>query len=290
MPSDAVGEPFIDRCRTRREARARGRAGAYTRGPVSPRDPLSLFHPPTRRWFADAFGAPTAAQAAAWPEIAAGRSTLLLAPTGSGKTLAAFLAAIDRLMFAPEPAAERRCRVIYVSPLKALAADVERNLQRPLAGIAAVAEQAGAAFRRPTIGVRSGDTTQAERAQLRRAPPDIYITTPESLYLLLTSSARDGLLGVESVIVDEIHAVADQARGPPVPHARAALRPAPPPRPVGGAAAADRAVGDAAAARGGRAPARWRGGRRRRRVAAAAGDHRGAAGAQGVGADDRGAG
>ncbi|MCY1055359.1 DEAD/DEAH box helicase [Nannocystis sp. SCPEA4] len=180
---------------------------------MSPRDPLSLFHPPTRRWFADAFGAPTAAQAAAWPEIAAGRSTLLLAPTGSGKTLAAFLAAIDRLMFAPEPAPERRCRVIYVSPLKALAADVERNLQQPLAGIAAVAEQTGAAFHRPTIGVRSGDTTQAERAQLRRAPPDIYITTPESLYLLLTSSARDGLLGVESVIVDEIHAVAATKRG-----------------------------------------------------------------------------
>ncbi|WAS92386.1 Lhr family helicase [Nannocystis punicea] len=180
---------------------------------MSPKDPLSLFHPPTRRWFADAFGAPTAAQAAAWPEIAAGRSTLLLAPTGSGKTLAAFLAAIDRLMFAPEPPPERRCRVIYVSPLKALAADVERNLQRPLAGIAAVAEAMGAEFRRPTIGVRSGDTTQAERGQLRRAPPDIYITTPESLYLLLTSSAREGLLAVESVIVDEIHAVAATKRG-----------------------------------------------------------------------------
>nr|WP_276602968.1 DEAD/DEAH box helicase [Nannocystis pusilla] len=196
-----------------RAARARRRAGAYTRGPVSPKDPLSLFHPPTRRWFADAFGAPTSAQAAAWPEIAAGRSTLLLAPTGSGKTLAAFLAAIDRLMFAPEPAPERRCRVIYVSPLKALAADVERNLQRPLAGIAEVAAATGAAIHRPTIGVRSGDTTQAERGQLRRAPPDIYITTPESLYLLLTSSARDGLHAVESVIVDEIHAVAATKRG-----------------------------------------------------------------------------
>ncbi|MCY1012842.1 DEAD/DEAH box helicase [Nannocystis pusilla] len=180
---------------------------------MSPKDPLSLFHPPTRRWFADAFGAPTSAQAAAWPEIAAGRSTLLLAPTGSGKTLAAFLAAIDRLMFAPEPAPERRCRVIYVSPLKALAADVERNLQRPLAGIAEVAAATGAAIHRPTIGVRSGDTTQAERGQLRRAPPDIYITTPESLYLLLTSSARDGLHAVESVIVDEIHAVAATKRG-----------------------------------------------------------------------------
>ncbi|MCY0993024.1 DEAD/DEAH box helicase [Nannocystis sp. ILAH1] len=180
---------------------------------MSPKDPLSLFHPPTRRWFADAFGAPTSAQAAAWPEIAAGRSTLLLAPTGSGKTLAAFLAAIDRLMFAPEPAPERRCRVIYVSPLKALAADVERNLQRPLAGIAEVAAAMDAAIHRPTIGVRSGDTTQAERGQLRRAPPDIYITTPESLYLLLTSSARDGLHAVESVIVDEIHAVAATKRG-----------------------------------------------------------------------------
>jgi ATP-dependent Lhr-like helicase len=175
--------------------------------------PLSLFHPPTRRWFADSFAAPTAAQAATWPEIAAGRSTLLLAPTGSGKTLAAFLAAIDRLMFAPAPAPERRCRVIYVSPLKALAADVERNLQRPLAGIAQVAEAMGVAFHRPIVGVRSGDTTQAERAQLRRAPPDIYITTPESLYLLLTSSAREGLVGVEAVIVDEIHAVAATKRG-----------------------------------------------------------------------------
>lgn len=176
-------------------------------------DPLLLFQPPVQRWFRAAFGAATAAQAEAWPEIAAGRSTLLLAPTGSGKTLAAFLAAIDRLMFSPVPAPARRCRVLYVSPLKALAADVERNLRAPLAGIAAVAEQMDVTFHRPTVGIRSGDTSQAERGQLMRTPPDIYITTPESLYLLLTSNARAGLLGVESVIVDEIHAVAPTKRG-----------------------------------------------------------------------------
>ena len=177
------------------------------------RDPLDLFHGPVQQWFRATLGAATAAQAGAWPEIAAGRSTLLLAPTGSGKTLAAFLAAIDRLMFSPEPAPERRCRVLYVSPLKALAADVERNLQVPLAGIAAAAEATGAPFRRPQVGVRSGDTTQVERGRLMRAPPDIYITTPESLYLLLTSNARAGLASVEVVIVDEIHAIAPTKRG-----------------------------------------------------------------------------
>jgi ATP-dependent Lhr-like helicase len=180
---------------------------------MSARDPLELFHPPVQTWFRATLGAATAAQAGAWPEIAAGRSTLLLAPTGSGKTLAAFLAAIDRLMFSPEPAPERRCRVLYVSPLKALAADIERNLRAPLVGIAAAAEAAGALHRRLRVGVRSGDTTQVERGQLMRAPPDVYITTPESLYLLLTSNARAGLVGVEAVIVDEIHAIAPTKRG-----------------------------------------------------------------------------
>ncbi len=174
-------------------------------------DPLERFHPAVRRWFTDSFAGVTPAQAGAWPEIAAGRSTLLLAPTGSGKTLAAFLAAIDRLMFGP--GGGDGCRVLYVSPLKALAADVERNLQAPLAGIAATAERLGHAFRRPMVGVRSGDTTQIERGRLARAPPDIYITTPESLYLLLTSQARAGLAGVETVIVDEIHALAASKRG-----------------------------------------------------------------------------
>lgn len=175
--------------------------------------PLALFHRPVQQWFRAAFGEPTPAQAQAWPEIAAGRSTLLLAPTGSGKTLAAFLAALDRLVFSPEPEPVRRCRVLYISPLKALGADVERNLRAPLAGIAGVADQLGEARRNVSVGVRSGDTSQIERAQLARTPPDIYITTPESLYLLLTSNAREALNAVEVVIVDEIHAIAPTKRG-----------------------------------------------------------------------------
>ena len=148
-----------------------------------------------------------------WPAIAEGRSTLLLAPTGSGKTLAAFLAAIDRLMFSPEPPKNERLRVLYVSPLKALAVDVERNLRAPIAGIAAAAGAAGEAFRVPTIAIRSGDTPAAERVRMGRTPPDILITTPESLYLLLTSAAREMLASVDTVIVDEIHSVAASKRG-----------------------------------------------------------------------------
>ena len=174
---------------------------------------LDLFHAPVSQWFRTTVGEPTPAQAGAWPAIAAGRSTLLLAPTGSGKTLAAFLAAIDRLMFAPEPPAARRCRVLYISPLKALGADIERNLAAPLAGIAAAAAAAGATHRVPEIGVRSGDTRPAERARLARRPPDILITTPESLYLMLTSAARDSLAAVETIIVDEIHALVAGKRG-----------------------------------------------------------------------------
>jgi ATP-dependent Lhr-like helicase len=174
---------------------------------------LDLFHAPVSQWFRTTLGEPTPAQTRAWPAIAAGRSTLLLAPTGSGKTLAAFLAAIDRLMFAPEPPAARRSRVLYISPLKALGADIERNLAAPLAGIAAAAAAAGATHRVPEIGVRSGDTRPAERARLARRPPDILITTPESLYLMLTSAARDGLAAVETIIVDEIHALVAGKRG-----------------------------------------------------------------------------
>ncbi len=136
------------------------------------------------------FPAPTAAQEQGWPPILAGASALLFAPTGSGKTLAAFLAGIDRVMFSPEPKKGERCRILYVSPLKALAADVERNLRAPLAGIARVAEQSGDAFRVPSVAIRSGDTTASDRARIAKAPPDILITTPESLYLLLTSQAR----------------------------------------------------------------------------------------------------
>ncbi|MFT3765703.1 MAG: DEAD/DEAH box helicase [Minicystis sp.] len=174
---------------------------------------LSSFHAPVRAWFAASFAEATGAQAKGWPPIFAGASTLLFAPTGSGKTLAAFLVAIDRLMFSPEPHKTERCRVLYVSPLKALATDVERNLRAPIAGIAAVAEREGVPFRIPTVAVRSGDTPAGERARIGKAPPDILITTPESLYLMLTSSARAGLASVETVIVDEIHSLVPTKRG-----------------------------------------------------------------------------
>jgi ATP-dependent Lhr-like helicase len=177
-------------------------------------DPLAAFSPAVRRWFEASFAAPTAAQAKGWPPIVAGLSTLLLAPTGSGKTLAAFLAAIDRLMFSPEPPKRERCRVLYVSPLKALAVDVERNLRVPIAGIATAAAGAdGEAFRVPVIGIRSGDTPAADRARMSRTPPDVLITTPESLYLMLTSAARDVLRSIDTVIIDEIHSVVASKRG-----------------------------------------------------------------------------
>ena len=159
------------------------------------------------------FRRPRAAQAKGWPPIVAGDSTLLLAPTGSGKTLAAFLAAIDRLMFSPEPAKGERCRVLYVSPLKALAVDVERNLRAPLAGIAAVAGRSSVPHRALSVAIRTGDTPASERAKMQRNPPDILITTPESLYLMLTSGAREMLAFVETVIVDEIHSLVPTKRG-----------------------------------------------------------------------------
>jgi ATP-dependent helicase Lhr and Lhr-like helicase len=161
--------------------------------------PLSSFTPPVREWFERAFEAPTPAQAQAWPAIATGEHVLISAPTGSGKTLAAFLWALDKL--SREPAAHTR--LVYVSPLKALAYDVDRNLRAPLRGIGADL----------SVGIRTGDTPQRDRAAMRRNPPDILITTPESLYLILTSQAREMLRGVESVIVDEIHAVASTKRG-----------------------------------------------------------------------------
>jgi ATP-dependent Lhr-like helicase len=175
--------------------------------------PLAGFHPAVQEWFSASFKAPTEAQAKGWQSIIEGRSTLLLAPTGSGKTLAAFLTAIDRLMFAPEPPKAERCRVLYISPLKALAVDVERNLRSPLAGIAAVAERSGTQYRLPSVSIRTGDTPQAERAQILRTPPDILITTPESLYLLLTSEARHFLAHVDTVIIDEIHSMVASKRG-----------------------------------------------------------------------------
>ncbi len=168
----------------------------------------------TRSWFDGAFEAPTAAQLGAWEAIAAGRDTLVVAPTGSGKTLAAFLHAIDRLLGTAPPADRlRRCRVLYVSPLKALAVDVERNLRSPLVGIQREAARLGLASSEVRIGIRTGDTPPAERARLAKSPPDILITTPESLFLMLTSRAREALRGIDTVIIDEVHAVVGTKRG-----------------------------------------------------------------------------
>jgi len=177
--------------------------------------PLENFHPAVARWFAAAFGAPTAAQAAAWPAIARGQHTLIAAPTGSGKTLASFLAAIDALV--REAAAGTladQVQVVYVSPLKALSNDIRRNLEQPLAGCIAELERMGLPARQIRSQVRTGDTPQAERAAMLKSPPHILVTTPESLYLLLTSdSGRRMLASTRSVIVDEIHAVAATRRG-----------------------------------------------------------------------------
>ncbi len=162
-------------------------------------DPLAPFSEKTRAWFEQAFDGPTPAQAAGWPAIASGGHVLIQAPTGSGKTLAAFLYGIDRLDASPGSG----LRLLYVSPLKALNYDVERNLRGPLAGLRSDLR----------VGVRTGDTTQKERRELIKEPPDILITTPESLYLMLTSQARETLRGLETVIVDEVHAVAGTKRG-----------------------------------------------------------------------------
>ncbi|WP_405219303.1 DEAD/DEAH box helicase [Agrococcus sp. Ld7] len=183
-------------------------------GPI--RHALELFSPATRAWFAGAFPAPTPAQADAWAAIARGEHTLVVAPTGSGKTLAAFLWAIDRLQREDaEPHEEREpgVRVLYISPLKALAVDVDRNLRAPLAGIAARGRTDGTEPPGIRIGLRTGDTPQEERRAQAKHPPDILITTPESLFLLLTSKARESLRTVETIIVDEVHAVVPTKRG-----------------------------------------------------------------------------
>ena len=176
-------------------------------------DPLAGFSAPVRAWFSTSFPEPTAAQAAGWPAIASGEHTLILAPTGSGKTLAAFLAGLDRLMREPVPERERRTRLLYLSPLRALAVDVEKNLRAPLQGIALAADRLGESIHVPTVGMRTGDTAPDERRSLVRHPPDVLITTPESLYLMLTSQARETLRSVEAVIIDEIHALAPTKRG-----------------------------------------------------------------------------
>lgn len=176
-------------------------------------DVLTLFHPVTASWLRAVFEQPTLPQRMGWPAISRGDSTLILAPTGSGKTLAAFLWCIDKLMLQPPPVESEGCRVIYISPLKALAVDIERNLRSPLAGIKQMAERAGVTVRELEISVRTGDTPQRERARFRRDPAEILITTPESLYLLLTSDAAVSLRNVETVIIDEIHALVPTKRG-----------------------------------------------------------------------------
>ncbi len=189
-------------------------ASAPLSAPECVSGPFACFHPVTAEWFRAVFDAPTAPQRLGWPVIARGESALILAPTGTGKTLTAFLWCLDRLMLHPRPeSAKPGCRILYVSPLKALAVDVERNLRSPLAGIANMARRRGIPFHEPTISVRTGDTPQRERARFRRHPADILITTPESLYLMLTSAAADALRTVDTVIIDEIHALVPTKRG-----------------------------------------------------------------------------
>src|SRR6266849_1285852 len=174
---------------------------------------LDLFAPATASWFRDAFAEPTQVQERGWREVADGRHVLMAAPTGSGKTLAAFLWCLDRLTTEPAPAESERCRVLYVSPLKALAHDVDRNLRSPLVGIRHQVEAGGGIAPDITAAIRTGDTPTEVRRSMEQHPPDILITTPESLYLILTSAARRILASVRWLIVDEIHSVAATKRG-----------------------------------------------------------------------------
>ncbi len=177
--------------------------------------PLSLFHPLVQEWFRSKFAAPTEAQAAGWPAIAQGRHSLIAAPTGSGKTLAAFLTCIDSLVRQGlQEGLPDTTQVLYVSPLKALSNDIQKNLATPLQEISELADQAGLPLPEIRTAVRTGDTKPSERQRMVKKPPHILITTPESLYILLTSkSGREGLKKVKTLILDEIHAVADDKRG-----------------------------------------------------------------------------
>src|SRR5437879_12459582 len=174
---------------------------------------LDLFSPPVRDWFRASFTEPTSVQERGWREVAAGRHVLMAAPTGSGKTLAAFPWCLYRLAAEPAPAEAERCRVLYVSPLKALAHDVDRNLRSPLVGIRHQMESQGIKPPDISVAIRTGDTPTEVRRSMERHPPDILITTPESLFLILTSAARKILAPVRWLIVDEIHSVASTERG-----------------------------------------------------------------------------
>src|SRR2546429_7697234 len=174
---------------------------------------LELFSPAARAWFTGAFAAPTEVQERGWRAVASGTHTLMTAPTGSGKTLAAFFWCLDRLVVEPRSAVDERCRVLYISPLKALAVDVERNLRAPLVGLRLEAQRLGLPVPEIGVAIRTGDTPSEERRSMERHPPDVLITTPESLYLLLTSAARQVLTSVRWVILDEIHSVAATKRG-----------------------------------------------------------------------------
>ena len=217
------------------------------------------FSPATATWFTEAFSEPTRVQTEGWQHIANGDNALLLAPTGSGKTLAAFLWCLDRLGQL-EHDAEDGVRILYVSPLKALVYDIDRNLRAPLVGIQRAAERLGQPFRAPRVHMRTGDTSQRDRRQQARKPADILITTPESLYLILGSNARETLRTVQTVIVDEIHSLAPTKRGvhlAPLPRAPRRAHRVPSP--------AHRALCDPAPPGRGRPFPRWRAARLHRR-------------------------